>query len=168
MASFNETAGVTDATTRNARRRTQLLGGMYDSPFLIGIDVFFTFPSPASAPRWSGVAGLTTLFGRRALRVIAEAERARLAETISGYMPRGNGAVVAFQRDAYEGLRDATARPYASLDARSGALSSPSTAGRPVRLFGAPPTRLAHTHAFQKILRGYAQEIMASVSESVR
>lgn len=165
--SFNDTDRIADAgaMTRNARRRAQLLSGAYDSPFLIGIDVFFTFPSPASAPRWSGVAGLATLFGRPALRVIAEAERARLADTISGYMPRDKGAVVAFQRDAYEGLRDVTARPYTSLEARAGTLSSASAAGRPVRLFGSPPTRLAHTHAFQEVLRRYAQEIKASVPE---
>ncbi|MGH3921668.1 MAG: hypothetical protein ACRDTT_02125, partial [Pseudonocardiaceae bacterium] len=146
---------------RNAARRTQLLSGQYQSPFRIGIDVFFTFPSPASAPRWSGVAGLKTLFGSRALRLIAEAERARLSTTIAQYMAKP-GAVVAFQRDAYEGLRERSAPPYAATTARAGELSSASAAGCAVPLFGAPPTRLAHSHAFHAVLRAYAATITAA------
>jgi len=64
---------------RNARRRAALLAGRYESPFLVGIDIFFTFPSPASAPAWAEVGGLVKLFGRHAMRLIADAERTRLA-----------------------------------------------------------------------------------------
>ena len=89
-----------DAEARNARRRADLLAGRYESPFLVGIDMFFHLPHPASAPAWAGVIGLEKLFGRPGMRLIATAERARLAATISRFVT-GQGAVVAFQRDAY-------------------------------------------------------------------
>lgn len=159
--SFEDTeiALLTDPTTRNAHRRNQLLSGTYHSPFLVGIEVFFTFPTPASMPRWSGVGGLVALFGRRAVRILADVERERLAVTIAGWVSRG-GAVVTFQRDAYEGLRDPCSRPYSNVDARNGKLSSPSSAGYPVPLYGAPPTRLAHSQMFQDVLKRY--EVMIS------
>jgi hypothetical protein len=157
--SFNEPCLVEpDVAARNAQRRDQLLSGRYQSPFRLGIDVFFTFPSPASTPRWSGVSGLKTLFGSHAFRLIATAERERLAQTIARFMMTP-GAVVAFQRDAYEGLRANAAPPYAAPIARDGLLASPSTAGHPVPLFGAPPTRLAHTRAFHQVLHTYAASI---------
>ena len=83
--SFDDAPGgpEQDVAARNARRRADLLAGRYESPFLVGIDVFFTFPSPASAPAWAGVSGLAKLFGRPAMRVLASAERTRLAATIA-------------------------------------------------------------------------------------
>lgn len=158
--SFNDGPGSSeeDVEARNARRRADLLAGRYASPFLLGIDVFFTFPSPASTPRWSGVGGLVKLFGRPGIRLLAAAERTRLAATISRHVT-GRGAVVAFQRDAYEGLRDQSAPPYAFADARGGRLRSESAAGCPVRLFGVPPTRLAHTQMFRRVLVEYADAI---------
>ncbi len=145
-----------DVEARNARRRADLLAGRYESPFLVGIDVFFMFPSPASAPAWSGVSGLVKLFGRPGLRTLATAERTRLT-TIPRHVT-GQGAVVAFQKDAYEHLRDQSAPPYMAADALAGRLRSESAAGCPVRLFGAPPTRYAHTEMFPGP-REYAEAI---------
>ena len=158
--SFDEGAATSDENVeaRNARRRADLLAGRYESPFLAGIDVFFTFPSPASAPAWSGVSGLVKLFGSPGIRLLAAAERTRLAATISRYVT-GHGAVVAFQRDAYEDLRDQSAPPYTHADAHEGRLRSESTAGCPVQLFGVPPTRLAHTQMFRRVLMEHADAI---------
>jgi len=147
-----------DVEVRNARRRADLLAGSYESPFIVGIDVFFTLPSPASTPRWSGVSGLMKLFGRPAMRLIATAERTRLAETIARHVT-GRGAVVAFQKDAYEGLRDQSAPPYTFADACAGRLRSESAASCPVRLFGAPPTRLANTQMFRRVLAEHAAAV---------
>jgi len=157
---FDEGSGTPeeDVEARNARRRADLLAGRYESPFLVGIDVFFTFPSPASTPRWSGVSGLFKLFGWPGVRLIAAAERTRLAATIERHVT-GQGAVVAFQKDAYEGLRDQAAPPYTRTDAREGRLRSRSAAGCPVPLFGVPPTRLAHTQMFRRVLAEYAAAI---------
>lgn len=147
-----------DVSARNARRRDLLLCGRYDSPFAVGIDVFFSFPSPASAPRWAGVAGLGALFGRSALQRISAEERVRLAATLRDYDRRG-GAVVAFQRDAYDGLRDGMAPQYSATLAREGQLRSSTAAGVSIPLLAAPPTRLAHTATFQRVLRSYREEI---------
>ena len=158
--SFNDVPGrpEEDAEARNARHRADLLAGRYESPFLVGIDMFFTFPSPASAPAWEGVSGLVKLFGRPGMRLIATAERARLASTISRHVT-GQGAVVAFQKAAYEELRDPSAPPYTLADAREGRLRSRSAAGYPVRLFGVPSTRLARTQMFRRVLMEYADAI---------
>ena len=160
---FHEAASGPDENVeaRNTRRRADLLAGRYESPFLVGIEVFFTFPSPASAPAWAGVLGLEKLFGRRGMRLLADAERKRLAATISDYVT-GQGAVVAFQRDAYEDLRDHAAPAYTLADAREGRLRSSSAAGCPVQLFGAPPTRMAHAQMFRRVLAEYADAIEGS------
>ncbi len=55
------------------------------------------------------------------MRLLATAERTRLAATIARHVT-GRGAVVAVQKDAYEGLRDQSAPPYAFADARGGGL----------------------------------------------
>lgn len=126
-------------------RRDALLSGAYDSPFSIGIDVFHTFPSPASAPIWSGVSGLAKLFGASGLQTIAALERERLAQLI----PRFD-AVITFQRDAYEALRNPGDCAYSGERARRGELVG-TAVGRP--LLCAPPTRLAHTTAFRTVLQ---------------
>ena len=158
--SFDDARGgpADDVAARNARRRADLLAGRYESPFLVGIDVFFTFPSPANAPAWAGVSGLVKLFGRPAMRLLGAAEGARLAATVAGFVT-GPGAVVAFQKDAYEGLRDRSAPSYTAAAAYAGSLRSGSAAGCPVRLFGAPPTRMAHTRKFRRILIELADAI---------
>lgn len=158
--SFDETHNDTIShTDRNRTRRTQLLNAKYHSPFRVGIEVFFTFPSPASAPKWSGVAGLAALFGTQALKIIAHDETARLARTIATFT-QPNGAVIAFQRDAYEALRDPAGVPYEARAARQGTLRAELSAGIAVPLFGAPPTRLAHTTSFQAVLTAHATAIL--------
>jgi hypothetical protein len=158
--SFNDVPGRPDedAEARNARHRADLLAGRYESPFLVGIDMFFTFPSPASAPAWKGVSGLFKLFGCPGMRLIAAAERTRLASTISRFVTR-QGAVVTFQRNAYEELRNPSAPPYTRADAREGRLRSKSAAGYPIQLFGAPPTYLARAKLFHRVLMEYADAI---------
>lgn len=159
-------AGLVNITVaaRNASRRDRLFDGAYESPFQIGIDVFFSFPSPASTPQWAGVAGLTRLFGQSACRAIAAAERRRLSTPIAACAE--HGAVVAFQRDAYEYLRDPLDRPYTAAAARAGALSSRLAAEHPVRLFAAPPTRFAHTQAFRNVLDEYKRQIISAPRQS--
>jgi hypothetical protein len=153
-----------DVAARNASRRKDLLSAAYESPFLIGIEVFYSFPSPASLPKWAGVAGLVRLFGQPAVRAIAAAERSRLGTTIAAH--GGYGAVVAFQRDAYEYLRDPSTQPYSVAAARAGTLSCRLAAGQPVRLFAAPPTRFAHTQAFREVLHEYRRQISSAPLQS--
>lgn len=154
---FRESAYRT-AEEKNAGRRAALLSRNYESPFCLGLDVFFSFPSPASTPKWSGVAGLAALFGRKALAQIALAERVRISLVIRRHL-NSSGAVVAFQKDAYEQLRDSSAPEYTSEGARSAQLVSLSAGGAEVLLVCAPPTRLAHSSSFRSVLYTYAREI---------
>lgn len=161
---FGDEDDLGDCETRNSRRRGLLLSGEYRSPFRIGIDVLHTFPSPASAPKWSGVAGLQALFGRGALGAIATSERDRLRSLIHSFTGGSEGAVVAFQKDAYETLRDPKSPAYSATGARQGIIVSGTAAGASIPLFAAPPTRLAHTDAFGSVLRRYRDSIMQASS----
>jgi hypothetical protein len=139
------------SSNSNDDRRTALLTANYDAPLQIGIDVFHTFPSPASAPRWSGVTGIRSLFGNSALRDIARLERDRVRQLSAAF-----DAIITFQRDAYEELRASHDQPYDIRRARGGALRSTSNC-RPV--LGAPPTRFAHTTAFRVALSAFRDQL---------
>jgi len=56
----------------NKSRKTELFELSYDSPFRIGLAVFYTMPSPASRYPWAGVGGLNRLFGKAALARIGQ------------------------------------------------------------------------------------------------
>lgn len=102
MMSFDEGACDTDSSRTRA-----LFDLAYTSPFRVGLAVFYSMPSPASDPRWSGVAGLRRLFGARALRGIIECEKWRVKGLIREFvLNQPGGAVVAFQKDAYLGVKD--------------------------------------------------------------
>ena len=126
---------------RNKIRKQALFRLDYTSPFRIGIVVYFSLPSAASDPKWSGVAGLRRLFGTRALRLIAAQENERIGDLVRGVMDRPGG-ILAFQSDAYEGVRSESTPPYSLALARSGRLLGQARYGTHVLLAGAPPTRL--------------------------
>jgi len=113
----------------------------YHSPFRIGIAVYFSMPSPAAAPPWAGVAGLRRLFGTTALNVIARAEDQRLSEMIQNFNA-GSGAVIAFQRDAYEGIRLNTDSEYSRRGVLDSLLQATCKLDRRIPVFCGPPTRL--------------------------
>ncbi len=126
---------------RNKARKEALFSLRYDSPFRLGIAVYFSMPSPAAAPGWAGVAGLRRLFGARALGIIATAEQERLSQIVKDFH-HGAGAVIAFQRDAYEGLRLPTGAPYLVRTVLSSLLEARCKFDSEILLFGGPPTRL--------------------------
>ncbi len=149
---------ISDNEKKNEARRSQLLSGDYESPFRISLDVFFTFPTPASGRPWSGVAGLKRLFGRGVVAAIADEERTRLARIIAE-LAAEDGAIVAFQRDAYERIGGEEANPYSRSLALRGELISNKAAGQQVKLLGAPPTYCALWPGFRTALRRYRQFI---------
>ena len=122
----------------------------YDSPFIVGMEVFFTFPSPASDPKWSGVMGLQRLFGKRALDQLAGEEQQRVQKTIKQFI-RQKGSIIAFQKDAYNGLLEKNDRPYDLKKALRGKLFSNYT--KTILLAGVPPTRWMYTLKFKKVLK---------------
>lgn len=125
----------------NEQRKAALYSLSYHSPFRIGIAVYFSMPSPAAAPPWAGVAGLRRLFGITALNVIARAEEQRLSEMIRNFNA-GSGAVIAFQRDAYEGIRLQTDPPYSLRGVLDSLLQGTCKLERRIPVFCGPPTRL--------------------------
>jgi hypothetical protein len=67
---------------QNQARKEALYSLSYTSPFRVGIIVYFSMPSPASAPPWAGVDGLRKLFRASRLRAIAEAEEERIRQIV--------------------------------------------------------------------------------------
>ena len=135
-------------------RRRELKDSQYESPFRIGIAVYFSMPSPASAPKWSGVAGLVRLFGLKALRRIAVEEDRRIAQLVQGFMPSG-GHMMTFQSDAYEGLRSDSSPRYGMKRALQGSLLGRYWGNESVLLAGAPPTRAMHWAKCRSALVAY-------------
>jgi len=126
---------------RNKLRLERILALNYDPHFRIGLCVYWSMPSSAGGSPWSGVAGIRKLIGRRALERLERVERERVMEVIIRFLESG-GAVVTFQKNAWEGLRSEGDPPYSIDLAKRGELIG-SLGGMPdIPLFGVPPTRL--------------------------
>jgi hypothetical protein len=128
----------------NAARRKRIFSLDYASPFRVGIATYYTLPGSASKPPWSGVSGLRRLMGSPALARIEELERERIAGIARTFL-HPQGGIIAFQRDAYEGVRDCSAPPYALAAALDGKLSGGCAFAPAVRVIGMAPTRYLHS-----------------------
>jgi hypothetical protein len=87
----------------------------------VGIAVFYSIPSPASEKKWSGVSGLKKLFGAEAFRMITREEERRIEILASMFLTSGS-AMIAFQKDAYNGVRSSDSPIYSRKQARQGDL----------------------------------------------
>jgi hypothetical protein len=125
----------------NERRRDQLLHLDYNSPFRIGLCVYISMPSTASGP-WSGVAGIQKLIGVQALRRLEVEERKRILACAKKFMASG-GTVVAFQKNAWNGLKSDKDPLYSLDSANKNKLKGAMRDMSQVPLYGVPPTRLA-------------------------
>lgn len=125
---------------QNSMRTNQVLSLEYESPFRIGLCVYFSMPSSAGGP-WSGVAGIRRLFGTNPLKRLEAFETERILEVAKRFLTN-RGIAVTFQRDAWEGLRSENDPRYSISKAREGKLRG-SLKGMPqIPLLGVPPTRL--------------------------
>lgn len=124
----------------NRLRKRELYELSYHSPFRIGLAVYYTMPSPASKPPWSGVDGFRRLFGKEALAKIGQYEKNRIAQIIREFVSP-NGTVIVFQKDAYLALKSSTSPDYALDKAMEGCLIGNCQCDPYVRLFCLPPTR---------------------------
>ena len=129
------------AQNLNAQRRDVLLNLQYESPYRIGLCVFISMPSPPGGT-WGGVAGVQRLIGIRAMRRLEEAETERIIKLSRKYV-RKNGALVSFQKNAWNALRSNQDAPYKIELARSGKLVGTIKGNPDIPLLGVPPTRLA-------------------------
>lgn len=125
--------------------KERFLNVEYESPFIFGFEAMFTFPSPASTPKWSGVAGLEKLFGRKYLLRMYEVEKIRVKEQIKNFL-QDSGMIIAMQKDAYNAVAENT---YNVFKAAEGKLESKF--GN-TKIVGTPPTRWLHTKRMKKVL----------------
>ena len=141
-------------------RKTALLDNLsYDSPFRIGLAVFYTMPSPASVKRWGGVKGLRNLFWKKALTRIDESEKQRIGEIIREFVSP-NGAVIAFQKDAYSGIKSSASPDYTLAQAKKGYLAGNCQCNSDVRLFCMPPTRQSRGDLSTRLLQDVRERVL--------
>jgi len=103
--------------------------------------VFITFPS-APGPPWGGVAGVQKLIGVRALRKLEQKETVRVFKLAEKFI-NSKGAVIAFQKNAWNSLRAEKAAEYSTGAAREARLKGTLKRCNDFALFCVPPTRLA-------------------------
>ena len=141
---------------RNKVRMDRLMALDYDSPFRIGLCVYFSMPSSAGGA-WSGVAGIRKLLGRKAFDHLADDERVRIFNDARRFLHPGGIAVV-FQKDAWNGLRSRNDPPYSIQLARKGKLRGALQDCPHLPLWGIPPTRLL----------GPAREVLARLIRTLK
>ena len=125
----------------NESRKKQLLNLKYKSPFRIGLCVYISIPSGASG-KWSGIAGVQKLIGAKAMRRLEIEETRRVVECAKKFLSP-NGVAVAFQKNAWNGLKSEIDISHSQEDAKQGKLVG-SLKGMPnIPLLGVPPTRLS-------------------------
>jgi len=125
----------------NEHRKDQLLNLKYKSPFRIGLCVFISIPSTPSG-KWSGVTGVQRLIGAKALRELEKEECRRVIECAKKFLSP-NGVAVAFQKNAWNGLRSVKDPEYKLDKAKSGKLKGTLKDMPNIPLLGVPPTRLS-------------------------
>lgn len=125
----------------NRQRREALLNLEYESRFCIGLAVIISMPSAPGGP-WGGIAGVQKLLGTAAMRRLEEMETKRVLACARDFMGQG-GALIAFQKNAWENLRSENDPSYDVKLARAGKLNGMLREVAGVPLFCVPPTRLA-------------------------
>jgi len=124
----------------NDRRKNQLWNIDYDTPFQIGLTVFISMPSAASG-KWGGVAGIQRLIGARAFRKLEREETQRIHDLVNSFKLK-SGAIVAFQKNAWNALRSEKDRKYSIDLAKKGMLKGTFNEMAKIPIYGVPPTRL--------------------------
>ena len=88
-----------------------------------------------------GVTGIRSLLGKKAMEALERFERGRVLEAAEKFL-NNDGRAVAFQKDAWEGLRSEHDPPYSINAAKEGTLRGRLRGMKNVTLYGVPPTRL--------------------------
>lgn len=125
----------------NESRKKQLLNLKYKSPFRIGLCVYISIPSGASG-KWSGIAGVQKLIGAKAMRRLEIEETRRVVECAKKFLSP-NGIAVAYQKNAWNGLKSNEDIPYRQEDAKKGKLIDTLKGMPNIPLLCVPPTRLS-------------------------
>ena len=146
------------ANALNQRRKKQIWNLDFKTPFRIGLSTFISMPSAAGGI-WSGVDGVRRLLRAQAFSKIEREETKRIIECARIFIQK-NGAVVTFQKNAWENLRSKSDPPYKIEDAKSGKLVGTLKKTPQIRLFCVPPTRLIGPCAH--VLKKFKEKILGS------
>lgn len=144
--------GFIDLNGNDPNLRSKFINLEYNSPFRIGMEAIFTFPSSASKPKWSGVMGLNNLFGKKALNKIYEIEKTRIEKLIQNFLKKDD-LIIAMQKDAYNSISQNT---YNIKQAREGNLKSKY---HNIEIIGTPPTRWLYTNTMRNLLNDIRNEM---------
>jgi len=87
------------------------------------------------------VAGIQKLLGMTAFRLIEKEETERIIKCARKFV-QNEGAVITFQKNAWENLRSENDPVYAIDNARTGKLIGRVKGNTDIQLYGVPPTRL--------------------------
>jgi len=131
----------------NELRKKQLLELNYKSPFQIGLCVYISIPSASSKKRnvhsskdFSGFSGIQKLVGSKAMQQLEKEEQKRVLECAQKFFTP-KGVAVAFQKNAWNGLKSDKDISYSIDDARNGKLKGTLKNAPNIPLIGVPPTR---------------------------
>lgn len=132
--------------------KRKFFGLAYNSPFRIGMAVYYSMPSTASKPPWSGVAGVQKLLGKPAMQIIEEEEQKRIAKMVNDFLGV-RGGIIAFQKDAYNGLRNQKSSVYNLNDSLSSGLVTKYKLDSRIPLVGVAPTRFLQGRKAKQTLK---------------
>lgn len=96
---------------------------------------------------------------------IALFEEKRLARLLHTFMP-DKGYILAFQKNAYEGLRGAEDPVYAIAKAKEGRLTGHCKFNTAIRVIGCPPTRLLYSKQYQILLSRFKDSALQYVKSA--
>ena len=95
----------------------------------------------AAGGKWGGVAGIKKLLGANAFKIIEKEEIERIVVRAKKFI-HNHGAVITFQKNAWENLRSENDPVYTIDMAKEGKLAGKVKGDSDIWLYGVPPTRL--------------------------
>ena len=125
----------------NKQRKDTLFNLEYESGFRIGLSVVISMPSTPGG-KWGGIAGVQKLIGAKAMRRLEKAETKRVLECVKKFVTT-EGAVIAFQKNAWNNLCSENDPKYDIKLARAGKLKGHLKEDPRIPLLCVPPTRLS-------------------------
>lgn len=137
--------GIIDIDTNPKTIKNDFFKQNYKSSYFIGMDVIFTFPTPSSEKKWSGVQGIYKLFGKKATEKLINHEKLRINNIIKNLNNR-NLKIVAMQKDAFEAISNIK---YDIKKAVNGELH---VRNNNIDIWGTPPTRWLYTQKMKSLL----------------
>lgn len=153
MLDLDRNEGLTNSQL-NRQRKKQLLELTYQSPFRIGLCVFISMPS-SSKGSWGGVSGIHKLIGAKAMRRLETEESRRVFECAKRFFKR-NGAVVTFQKNAWNALRSEKDPEYNRELAKQNKLIGALKEMPYITMYGVPPTM--RSRPCQRVLSRFLTE----------